>query len=123
MKKLYVGNLPYQVSEAELENWFTQAGVPVDSVNLMRDRFSGEARGFGFVQVADEDMDRAISATNGKQLMGRPVVVNEARPAREGAGRAPGGGGERRSSAGGGSGGGRGGDRRGGSAGGGGNWR
>jgi len=120
LKKLYVGNLPYQISEGELENWFTQAGVTVDSVNLMRDRFSGEARGFGFVQVADEDMDRAIAATNGKQLMGRPVVVNEARPAREGGGRGPGGGGgERRGGAGGG--GGRGGERRG--SGGGGNWR
>ena len=121
MKKLYVGNLPYQVSEAEVENWFTQAGVTVDSVNLMRDRFSGEARGFGFVQVADEDIDRAIAATNGKPLMGRPVVVNEARPAREGGGErrsAGAGGGERR---GGGPGGGRGGERRGG--GGGGNWR
>ena len=105
MKKLYVGNLPYQASEADLENLFTQAGITVDSANLMRDRFSGEARGFGFVQVADEDMDRAISACNGKQFMGRPLVVNEARPAREGGGgRGPGGGGggERRESGGGG---------------------
>jgi cold-inducible RNA-binding protein len=118
LKKLYVGNLPYQASEADLENFFSQAGVTVDSVNLMRDRFSGEARGFGFVQVADEDMDRAISACNGKQFMGRPMVVNEARPAREGGGGrgAGGGGGERR-----GGGGGRG-ERRGGSGGGGG-WR
>ena len=115
MKKLYVGNLPYQASEADLENFFNQAGVTVDSVNLMRDRFSGEARGFGFVQLADEDMDRAIAACNGKQFMGRPMVVNEARPAREGGGRGPGGG-ERRGGAGGG---GRG-ERRGG---GGGGWR
>jgi cold-inducible RNA-binding protein len=117
LKKLYVGNLPYQASEADLENFFSQAGVTVDSVNLMRDRFSGEARGFGFVQVADEDMDRAISACNGKQFMGRPMVVNEARPAREGGGRGAGSGagGERR-----GGGGGRG-ERRGG--GGGGGWR
>lgn len=91
MKKLYVGNLPYQVSEAELENFFTQAGVAVDSINLMRDRFSGEARGFGFVQVPDNEMDRAISACNGKPLMGRPLVVNEARPAREGGGERKGG--------------------------------
>ena len=98
MKKLYVGNLPYQITDAELTNWFNQAGITVDSVSLMRDRYSGEARGFGFVQVADNDMDRAISACNGKQLMGRAVVVNEARPARESAG----GGGERRSAGGGG---------------------
>ena len=95
MKKLYVGNLPYQVTDADLQNWFTQAGITVDSVSLMRDRFTGEARGFGFVQVTDNDLDRAISACNGKQLMGRAVVVNEARPARES------GGGERRSSGGG----------------------
>jgi cold-inducible RNA-binding protein len=96
LKKLYVGNLPYQITDGDLQNWFTQAGITVDSVSLMRDRYSGEARGFGFVQVADGDMDRAISACNGKQLMGRSVVVNEARPAREGAG-GGGGGGERRS--------------------------
>jgi RNA recognition motif-containing protein len=105
LKKLYVGNLPYQASEADVENFFTQAGVTVDSVNLMRDRFSGEARGFGFVQVADNEMDKAISACNGKQLMGRPVVVNEARPAREGAAGGGGGrGGERRGAGGGGGG-------------------
>jgi cold-inducible RNA-binding protein len=97
LKKLYVGNLPYQITDADLQNWFTQAGITVDSVSLMRDRLSGEARGFGFVQVPDNDMDRAISACNGKQLMGRAIVVNEARPAREsGAG-----GGERRSAGGG----------------------
>jgi cold-inducible RNA-binding protein len=118
VKKLYVGNLPYQASEADIENLFTQAGVTVDSVNLLRDRFSGEARGFGFVQVADEDMDRAIAACNGKPLMGRPLVVNEARPTREGAG-GGGRGGERRSA--GGAGGRAGGERRGG--GGGGGWR
>ena len=118
MKKLYVGNLPYQASEADLENFFTQAGITVDSVNLMRDRFSGEARGFGFVQVADGDMDRAISACNGKQFMGRPLVVNEARPAREGGGGPRG---DRRGAPGGGGGGGRG-ERRGGGAGGG-SWR
>lgn len=79
--KLYVGNLPYQASEADLENFFSQSGVTVDSVNVMRDRFSGEARGFGFVEINnDDDAQRAISACNGKALMGRKVVVNEARP-------------------------------------------
>jgi len=123
LKKLYVGNLPYQASEADLETFFTQAGITVDSVNLMRDRFSGEARGFGFVQVADNDMDRAIAACNGKPFLGRPMVVHEARPAREGGGGgaggrgAGGGGGERRGGGGGGRGGGRG------AGGGGGGWR
>jgi cold-inducible RNA-binding protein len=80
LKKLYVGNLPYQVTEDELRDFFTQAGITVDSVMLMRDKFSGEARGFGFVQINDADLSRAISACNGKPLMGRPLVVNEARP-------------------------------------------
>jgi len=103
VKKLYVGNLPYQASEADLQDWFTQAGVGVESVTLMRDRYSGEARGFGFVEIPDSDLDRAIQACNGKAMMGRTLVVNEARPMREGGGgggrRAPGGGGgrERRS--------------------------
>jgi RNA recognition motif-containing protein len=79
--RLYVGNLPYQASEADLENWFSQAGIPVENVNLMRDRFSGEARGFGFVEIAnDQDAQRAISSMNGKDFLGRTLVVNEARP-------------------------------------------
>jgi RNA recognition motif-containing protein len=102
LKKLYIGNLPYQATDQDVQDLFSQAGITVDSVNLMRDKFSGEARGFGFVQVADGDMDRAISACNGKPLMGRPLVVNEARPvAREGGGGRGSGGGERRGAGGG----------------------
>ena len=86
MKKLYVGNLPYQASESDIQNWFTQSGVSVDSVTVMRDRFSGEPRGFGFVEIADTDLDRAVDACNGKAMMGRKLVVNEARPMRDGAG-------------------------------------
>jgi cold-inducible RNA-binding protein len=79
--KLYVGNLPYSANESDLETWFNQAGVTVDSVTIMRDRFSGEARGFGFVEIADDqEATRAVSALNGKQLLGRTLVVNEARP-------------------------------------------
>ncbi|MDW8355788.1 MAG: RNA-binding protein [Bryobacterales bacterium] len=79
--KLYVGNLPYQASEVDLENWFSQAGVTVDSVALIRDRFSGEPRGFGFVEIHNHDAAVAALATcNGKTFMGRTVVVNEARP-------------------------------------------
>lgn len=85
--KLYVGNLPYQANESDLESWFSQAGVSIDSVNVMRDRFSGEARGFGFVEISDdEDAARAISTCNGKELLGRALVVNEARPMGSGAG-------------------------------------
>jgi cold-inducible RNA-binding protein len=92
--KLFVGNLAYSATEADVTDFFTQAGVTVDSVNVMRDRFTGEARGFGFVEISDDGAaNRAIEACNGRDLMGRAVVVNEARPMvpREGGGRGPGG--------------------------------
>jgi cold-inducible RNA-binding protein len=108
VKKLYIGNLPYQATEADLQNWFGQAGISVDSVTLMRDRYSGEARGFGFVELADGEADRAVQSCNGKDFMGRALVVNEARPLRTGAGGAGGGGGGRGRPGGGGGGGGRG---------------
>jgi RNA recognition motif-containing protein len=79
--RLYVGNLPYQATEGDLESFFAEAGVAVDNVDLMRDKFSGQARGFGFVEIQDDGAaDIAIQACNGKDLMGRRVVVNEARP-------------------------------------------
>lgn len=90
--RLFVGNLPYAASESDIETFFTQAGVSVDAVNVMRDRFSGEARGFGFVDINDADQaNRAIEACNGRDLMGRALVVNEARPQAEREGRAGGG--------------------------------
>lgn len=102
MKKLYVGNVPYQASEGELQRWFEQAGVTVDTVTLVRDRYSGEPRGFGFVEIGnDDEAQRAIDALNGKDFLGRTLVVNEARPPRErgfgggGGGRGRGGGGGR----------------------------
>ena len=100
--RLFVGNLPYAASESDIESFFANAGVTVDAVNVMRDRFSGEARGFGFVDINDGSAaNRAIEACNGRDLMGRAVVVNEARPmaAREGGG---GGGGRERRGGGGG---------------------
>lgn len=102
--KLFVGNLPYAATEQDLQNFFAQAGVTVDSVNVMRDRFTGEARGFGFVEISDNSQgNHAIEACNGRDLMGRALVVNEARPMapREGGGRS-GGGGNRREGGGGG---------------------
>ena len=104
--RLFVGNLPYGASESDIETFFAQAGVTVDAVNVMRDRFSGEARGFGFVDINDAGAaNRAVEACNGRDLMGRAVVVNEARPmaAREGGG-GGGGGRERRGGSGGGGG-------------------
>jgi RNA recognition motif-containing protein len=96
VKKLFVGNLPYAANEQDLQNFFVEGGVTVDTVTVMRDRFTGQARGFGFVEINDDAAaQRAIESCNGKDLMGRAVVVNEARPmaSREGAG--GGGGGER----------------------------
>lgn len=103
--RLFVGNLPYGASESDIESFFAQAGITVDAVNVMRDRFSGEARGFGFVDINDAAAGhRAVEACNGRDLMGRAVVVNEARPmaAREGGGGGGGGHRERRGSGGGG---------------------
>jgi cold-inducible RNA-binding protein len=91
--RLYIGNLPYKATEADLESWFSQAGIAVDSVNVVRDRFSGEARGFGFAEISNEqEAARAISTCNGKQFMGRPLVINEARPMASGGGAGGGGG-------------------------------
>ena len=79
--KLFVGNLPYAATEADITDFFTQAGVAVDSVNVMRDRFTGDARGFGFVEINDDTAaNHAIETCNGRDLLGRAVVVNEARP-------------------------------------------
>src|SRR5580700_5211170 len=105
LKKLYVGNLPFQATEEQITTLFSQTGVTAANVTLVRDRFSGQPRGFGFVEVqSDEEAERAIQGLNGHDFMGRNIVVNEARPPREGGG---GGGGGR--GHGGGGGGGRGG--------------
>jgi RNA recognition motif-containing protein len=121
VKKLYVGNLPFQASENELQEFFANAGITVANLTLVRDRQTGDPRGFGFVEIAnDEEAERAIQSLNGQELMGRRLVVNEARPPRErtgfGGGRGGGGGGYGR---GGGGGRGRGGGGRGGYGGGG----
>ena len=95
MTKLFVGNLPYKATEADVQAFFAEAGVQVDSVNILRDRFSGEARGFGFVEINDDSLaTQAVQACNGRALMGRSLVVNEARPP-ERRERSAGGGGER----------------------------
>jgi RNA recognition motif-containing protein len=122
LKKLYVGNLPFQATEEQLSALFTQTGVTAANVTLVRDRFSGQPRGFGFVEVnSDEEAERAIQGLNGHDFMGRNIVVNEARPPREGGGGGgggrPGGGGGRGGFGGGGGRGGGGGGRGGGGGG------
>lgn len=89
MKKLFVGNLPYAANEQDLQNFFAENGVTVDTVTVMRDRFTGQARGFGFVEINDDAAaQKAVDNCHNKDLLGRTVVVNEARPmaAREGGG-------------------------------------
>jgi RNA recognition motif-containing protein len=79
-RKLYVGNLSYNTTEADLESLFAQSGT-VESVRVMRDMATGRARGFGFVEMStDEEAQAAISATNGQEFGGRQLTVNEARP-------------------------------------------
>jgi RNA recognition motif-containing protein len=100
LKKLFVGNLPYTANETDVQNFFADQGINVDSVTVMRDRFTGQARGFGFVEIGDDAAAiQAAEACHGRDLMGRTLVVNEARPMapREGGG-GGGRGGPRRSS-------------------------
>jgi RNA recognition motif-containing protein len=93
-RKLYVGNLPFQTTEGDLESLFATSG-DVASVTIMRDRATGQARGFAFVEMATDDAAlRAVDTLNNSNFGGRTLTVNEARPqeARRntvGAGRGP----------------------------------
>jgi RNA recognition motif-containing protein len=79
-KRLFVGSLAYSVTTAQVEELFATIGK-VSTVNLITDKFSGQSKGFAFVEyVSDEDADKAIKELNGKDLEGRAIVVNEARP-------------------------------------------
>lgn len=80
MKNIYVGNLDFNASEEQVRSLFEQYGA-VDKVQLVRDRDTGQPRGFGFVEMTnDEDAEKAISAINGTALGGRSLNVSEARP-------------------------------------------
>ena len=97
-KKLYVGNLSYTVDSSELEQLFSQHGQVV-SAQIINDRDTGRSKGFGFVEMAnDDEADAAVTALNGQQHNGRALTVNEARPREDrggggGGGRGYGGGG------------------------------
>lgn len=96
-KKLYVGNLSFETSDAQLEELFGKAGK-VESVRVMRDTETGRGRGFAFVEMASErDAQNAVSMFNGYSLHGRSLTVNEARPQveRKSGGYRPGGRGRR----------------------------
>jgi RNA recognition motif-containing protein len=82
-KKLYVGNLSYEVTEEDLKKNFGEAGECV-AVNIIRDKYSGNSRGFGFVEMAtEEEAQEAIKKLNGGELSGRKITVQEARPRKE----------------------------------------
>lgn len=78
-KRIYVGNLPFQATEQDLTTLFSQVGA-VESINLITDRDTGRSKGFAFVEMGDEEADKAITQLNGTELAGRALVVNEARP-------------------------------------------
>ena len=94
-KKLYVGNLSYQVSSSDLEQLFSQYGT-VQSAQVIQDRDTGRSKGFGFVEMSsDAEAQAAIQGFNEQQHQGRPLAVNEARPREERGGGGGGGGGGR----------------------------
>ncbi|HVY72732.1 MAG TPA: RNA-binding protein [Candidatus Paceibacterota bacterium] len=78
-RKLFVGGLPYRTTGDELRDAFAQAGEVV-SASIVTDRETGRSRGFGFVEMADESADAAISMWNGKDFGGRMLTVSDARP-------------------------------------------
>lgn len=81
--KLYVGNLAYSVTEADLQTLFAQAGA-VKSVALIKDKFSGQSKGFAFVEMENQqDMQNAITKLNGIEFQSRPLSVSVARPREE----------------------------------------
>jgi len=92
---IYVGNLPYSVTDADLREAFSRFGE-VSQVNLISDRFTGESKGFGFVEMSSNaHADAAIKALNGTDLKGRKLTVNQAKPKSDRPARGGGGGGRR----------------------------
>lgn len=79
-KKLYVGNLPFSVTEQTLQSTFSQHGT-VESIHLITDRDTGQSKGFGFIEMrTDAEANAVMSELNGKELEGRAIKVNEAKP-------------------------------------------
>jgi RNA recognition motif-containing protein len=79
-KRLFVGSLPYDITDAQLEELFSQAGK-VESAKVIIDRYTGRGKGFGFVEMTtEEEAQKAIKTLNGHDLNGRTIIVNEARP-------------------------------------------
>lgn len=88
--KLYVGGLAYSITDQELEQLFSEQGKVISAI-VIKDKFSGQSKGFGFVEMEDlKEAQNAIKELNGKEVSGRAIMVNQARPQEE---RRPGGGG------------------------------
>ncbi len=89
-QRLFVGNISHNVTDAQLNEFVTAAGFQVATAVVIRDKVTGQSRGFGFVELADgEDFNRAIAGLNGQTLDGRKLTVNEARPMRSDSGGGP----------------------------------
>lgn len=80
--KLYVGNLPYSVNDEELKTMFSEAGEVI-SATIISDKFSGRSKGFGFVEMSEDDAAKAMEMFNEQEQGGRKLIVNEARPLEE----------------------------------------
>ena len=85
MKSIYVGNLPWTVTDGELKDKFSEFGNVI-SARVVTDKFSGKSRGFGFVDMEDSDAEKAIAGMSGFKWGDREITVNEARPKTEGGG-------------------------------------
>jgi len=95
MKNIFVGNLSYTATEDSVRSMFEEFG-PVERVSIVTDRDTGQAKGFGFVEMSgDAEAERAISSLSGRELNGRALTVNEARPKSESGSRGGGGGGRK----------------------------
>ncbi len=94
MKSIFVGNLPWSTTDAELSEKFSAHGAVI-SARIVSDKFSGKSRGFGFVDMEDADADKAIAAMSGSKWGDREITVNEAKPKSENRDRPSGGGGRR----------------------------
>jgi RNA recognition motif-containing protein len=78
-KTIYVGNIPWTTNEDELKTYFSEVGEII-SVRIITERATGRSKGYGFVEVAEEDAEAVVEQMNGKELGGRKLVVNEAKP-------------------------------------------
>jgi RNA recognition motif-containing protein len=84
--KIYVGNLPYSISDDQLSDMFARFGAP-DSARVVTDRDTGQSKGFGFVEYSNDETARQAMTLNGTDFGGRAIKVNEARPKNDGGGR------------------------------------